>query len=392
MIVISDVYTPNKIWRKFERSFECCLGNRGIWWIQEELKRAGNDKYKRGNFLDALYLYDKAIAISAAALTGLGRFMEAVRECEEAVCLDPGYCRAHQRLASLHLKLGHVEIARKHISFQGQHPDPTELQKCIDSRRIGDWKNVLRECDAAIAAGAESSPKSEALLKLHQLDDADSCLGKIPRFEPLLASFSQTKFFGMLSNAYIFFARAQVEMALGRFENVASAAKKAGLIDHRNAEVAVMLNIVRLVERAHARVNDLFNSGKYAEACSYYGEDLKSDTSNSVLHCNRAVCWSKHGNWERSVEDCNQALNIHPKYTKALRHEAASYGKCIFVIKTCLFNLYMFLPLPSGKRYSTLILTTMRASHGLCYVHYMLGHVKNSIIFFSFVAQHTFIQ
>ncbi|KAI3918811.1 hypothetical protein MKX01_042131 [Papaver californicum] len=318
----------------------------------EELKRAGNDKYKRGNFLDALYLYDKAIAISpenaayrsnrAAALTGLGRLMEAVRECEEAVRLDPGYFRAHQRLASLHLKLGHVEIARKHISFQGQHPDPTELQKlqaverhlnrCTDSRRIGDWKNVLRECDAAIAAGAESSPqllacRAEALLKLHQLDDADSCLGKIPKFEPSPASFSQTKFFGMLSDAYIFFVRAQVEMALGRFDNAASAAEKAGLIDHRNAEVTVMLNNVRLVASARACGNDLFNSGKYAEACSAYGEGLKSDTSNSVLHCNRAVCWSKLGNWERSVEDCNQALKIQPKYTKALRRRAASYGK-----------------------------------------------------------------
>ncbi|KAI3849284.1 hypothetical protein MKX03_001683, partial [Papaver bracteatum] len=56
---------------------------------------------------------------------------------------------------------------------------------------------------------------AEALLKLHKLDDADSCLGKIPKFEPSPASFTQTKFFGMLSDAYIFFVRAQVEMALG---------------------------------------------------------------------------------------------------------------------------------------------------------------------------------
>jgi len=80
----------------------------------EELKRLGNECYKRGNFVDALSLYDRAIAMSpasaayrsnrAAALTGLGRLGEAVRECEEAVRLDPNYGRAHQRLASLFLR------------------------------------------------------------------------------------------------------------------------------------------------------------------------------------------------------------------------------------------------------------------------------------------------
>ena len=78
----------------------------------EELKRAGNEQYKKGHFAEALSLYDRAIAISpanpayrsnrAAALTSLQRLGEAVSECEEAVRLDPNYTRAHQRLASLY--------------------------------------------------------------------------------------------------------------------------------------------------------------------------------------------------------------------------------------------------------------------------------------------------
>ncbi|KAF8391236.1 hypothetical protein HHK36_023538 [Tetracentron sinense] len=317
----------------------------------EEVKRAGNEEYKRGHFVEALCLYDRAIAISpenaacrsnrAAALTGLGRLIEAMRECEEAVRLDPGYGRAHQRLASLHLRLGQVENARRHLYYPGQHPDPAELQKlqavekhlirCADAWKIGDWKSALRESDAAIASGAESSPqlfacRAEALLKLHNLEDADSGLSNIPKFEPS-PSCSQIKFFGMLSEAYLFFVRAQVEMALGRFENAVAAAEKAGQIDPCNIEVAVMLNKVRLVARARTRGNDLFKSGKFDEACLAYGEGLKFDLSNSVLYCNRAACWSKLGQWERSVEDCNQALRIRPNYTKALLRRAASNGK-----------------------------------------------------------------
>ncbi|WKA12005.1 hypothetical protein VitviT2T_029446 [Vitis vinifera] len=318
----------------------------------EEVKQAGNDQYKRGHFREALSFYDRAIALSpgnaayhsnrAAALTGLHRLPEAVRECEEAVRLDPGYWRAHQRLASLYRRLGQVENARRHLFVPGQQPDPAELQKllevekhlskCSDARRIGDWRSALREGDAAIAAGADSSPqiftcRVEAHLKLHQLDDAESNLSYIPKSEPSGQSSSQAKFFGMLSEAYLHFVQAQIEMALGRFENAVTAVEKAGQIDPRNVEVAVLLNNVRMVARARARGNDLFKSERFTEACAAYGEGLRLDPSNSVLYCNRAACYYKLGMWERSVDDCNQALYIQPNYMKALLRRAASYSK-----------------------------------------------------------------
>ncbi|PSS05653.1 TPR repeat-containing thioredoxin like [Actinidia chinensis var. chinensis] len=300
----------------------------------EEVKRAGNEMYRRGNYGEALLLYERAIAISpenaayksnrAAALTVVGRLGEAVRECEEAV------------------RLGQVENARHHICFNGQPPDKAELQKllllekhlnrCADARKIGDWKSALRECDAAMVAGAESSPqikacKAEAFLKLHQLENADSIMSSIIKIEPCPTSCSQTKFFGMLSEAYVLYVQALVDMAFGRFENAVAAAEKTGLIDYSNIEVAVLLNNVKLVTRARSRGKDLFDSGRYAEACNAYGEGLKHDLSNSVLYCNRAVCWSKLGVWEQSVEDCNQALKIQPNYTKALLRRAVSNAK-----------------------------------------------------------------
>ncbi|GAV60154.1 Thioredoxin domain-containing protein/TPR_8 domain-containing protein/TPR_11 domain-containing protein [Cephalotus follicularis] len=317
----------------------------------EEVKRAGNEMYRRGNFVEALALYDKAILMSpenaayrsnkAAALTAMGRLGEAVRECEEAARLDPGFGRAHQRLASLYLRLGQAENGKRHLCFPGQHPDPVELQKlqflekhlnrCADSRKIGDWKSVLRETDAAIAVGADSSPqlvacKAEALLKLHQIDDANSILSRIPKFEHNPSS-ARAKFCCMVIEAYVLYVRAQVEMTMGRFENAVSVAEKASLIDYSNVEIATVLNNVKTVARARIHGNDLFSTGRYAEACSAYGEGLKHDNSNSILYCNRAVCWSKLGIWEKSVEDCNNALRIQPNYTKALLRRAVSNGK-----------------------------------------------------------------
>lgn len=63
--------------------------------------------------------------------------------------------------------MGQVENARKHLCYPGMQPEPSEMQrlqvvekhisKCGDVRRVGDWKSVLREVDAAVAAGADSS-------------------------------------------------------------------------------------------------------------------------------------------------------------------------------------------------------------------------------------------
>ncbi|KAF7144942.1 hypothetical protein RHSIM_Rhsim04G0024900 [Rhododendron simsii] len=318
----------------------------------EEVKRAGNEAYRAGNLAEALSLYERAVSISpgnatyrfnrAVALAGLRRLAEAVKECEEAIRLDPGYVKAHHRLGSIFLRVGQVENARTHICFPGCQPDANELQKlqaveihlrkCTDARRIGDWRSAVREGDAAISAGADASPqlhtcKVEALLKLHQLEDANSSLSNIPQFEPSTPSCSKSKFFGMLSEAYLLFVQAQMEMAFGRFENAVTAAEKAGQIDPRNVEISVLLNNVRLVSRARVRGNDLFKSERFTEACSAYGEGLRIDPSNAILYGNRAACWFKLGLWERSVDDCNQALRFQPNYTKALLRRAASSNK-----------------------------------------------------------------
>ncbi|XP_047323652.1 TPR repeat-containing thioredoxin TTL1-like [Impatiens glandulifera] len=317
----------------------------------DELKQAGNQQYRHGHLIEALGLYDQAISMSpgnatyrfnkAVALIGLNRLFQAVKELEEAIKLDAGYGKAHHRLGSLLLRLGQVESAKRHLCIQGgQKPDVNDmkkiqalemhLNKCTDARKVSDWKTLLKECDAAIAAGADACTqlyacKAEALLKLHLLDDANANLPNISNFDS--SSMTQSTFFGMFAEAYVHFVRAQVEMAFGRFEDAVKEAEKAGQIDPRNVEVSVLVTNVRLVSRARTRGNNLFKSERFTEACAAYGEGLKHDSSNSILYCNRAACWFKLGMWERSVDDCSQALSIQPNYTKALLRRAASNSK-----------------------------------------------------------------
>ncbi|KAL0725445.1 hypothetical protein Bca4012_040044 [Brassica carinata] len=320
----------------------------------EEVKKAGNEMYRKGNFSEALSHYDKAISLSpenpayrsnrAAALAASGRLKEAVKECLEAVRLDPSYVRAHQRLASLYLRLGEAENARRHICFSGQYSDQADLQRlqtlekhlrlCTEARKIGDWRTVVAEVDAAIANGADSSPqlvacRAEALLRLHRIKDSDLCISSIQRLDHHHHHTQPPeKLFGMVCDAYVLCVQAQVDMALGRFEDAVVKAERAMKIDHsNNSEVVSVLNNVTNVAKARTNGNKLFSSGRYSEASVAYGDGLKFDGFNSVLYCNRAACWFKLGMWDQSVDDCSQALSIQPSYTKALLRRAASYGK-----------------------------------------------------------------
>ncbi|XP_010327115.1 inactive TPR repeat-containing thioredoxin TTL3-like [Solanum lycopersicum] len=314
----------------------------------EELNTQANEIYRKGNFAEALSLYDKAIAISprdgrfhcnrAAALMGLKRIIEAVKECEEAIRLSPAYVRAHQRLGTLLLCLGQVENAREYLHCLDQKPDQATLEKlqaveehigkCAVARRSEDWTTMLKKAVAATTSGADASPQlfacqAEAHLKLHQLKDAELWIYKARTYE-LSATECRSKIFGMLSEAYIFFVQAQIDSSLGKFDDACTAIERAARIDLQSAEVTGKLKNMRLVGKARTHGNEHFNAKRYAQACTAYGEGILLDSSNSVLYYNRANCWFKLGEWEKSLDDCTHALLIRPQYTKALFRKAAS--------------------------------------------------------------------
>ncbi|KAF6149102.1 hypothetical protein GIB67_038885 [Kingdonia uniflora] len=309
----------------------------------EQLKVMGNEDYKEGRFAEALALYEHAILIDpskasyrsnkSAALTALGRLLEAVFECREAIKIDPYYHRAHHRLANLNLRLGEAEKALYHYKHSGPEADTTDiakakilqthLLKCTEARRHRDWNTLIKETGLTISCGADSAPQiftlqAEAFLKLHRHQDADTTLLNGPNF-----NFDDcTKFFGPVGNANLLLIRAQVDMAAGRFDDAVVAAQRASRLDSSNKEINAILRRTRGAAAARSNGNELFKTSKFLEACTAYGDGLKHDPLNSVLLCNRAACQSKLGQFERALEDCTKALNVRPSYTKARLRKA----------------------------------------------------------------------
>ncbi|KAM7261665.1 hypothetical protein ACFE04_020742 [Oxalis oulophora] len=314
----------------------------------EQLKIMGNEDYKNGNFAEALSLYEAAIAIDpkkasyrsnkSAALTALGRLLEAVFECREAIQIDPRYHRAHHRLANLHIRLGEADKAIYHYKHAGPEADQDDiakartlqahLNKCTEAKRLRDWHTLVKETQSAITDGADSASliyalQAEAFLKLHRHQDADEALRSGPNFDV----DDCTKFFGPIGNANLLVVRAQVDIATGRFENALGAIQRAARLDSNNREVNAVMRRARAISAARLKGNDLFKTSRFSEACVAYGEGLEHDPYNSVLLCNRAACRSKLGQYEKAVEDCSTALNLRPRYTKARLRRADCNAK-----------------------------------------------------------------
>jgi DnaJ family protein C protein 7 len=99
--------------------------------------------------------------------------------------------------------------------------------------------------------------------------------------------------------------------------------------DGGDEEVRTLLELVRQMERIKQDANKLFNKGAVAQAQDKYTEALMlcpwASTYNAQLLSNRGACHLKLHNYTSVVEDCSNALDLAPKYVKALLHRARAY-------------------------------------------------------------------
>jgi small glutamine-rich tetratricopeptide repeat-containing protein alpha len=62
--------------------------------------------------------------------------------------------------------------------------------------------------------------------------------------------------------------------------------------------------------------NRLMKEEKYNEALVAYGRAIALDASNPIYYCNRAAAFSRIGDFQKAVDDCNQAIRYDPNYGK----------------------------------------------------------------------------
>ncbi len=102
---------------------------------------------------------------------------------------------------------------------------------------------------------------------------------------------------------------------------------------HPGAIRVVAKNAGRAAE-LKAQGNARYKAGDYFEAIRLYGraicycplEEIHSH-SRAVFHSNRAACHIAVGHHERCVDDCTVAIDLDPRYVRALMRRAKAYEK-----------------------------------------------------------------
>ncbi|KAL5708185.1 hypothetical protein ACHQM5_019006 [Ranunculus cassubicifolius] len=80
--------------------------------------------------------------------------------------------------------------------------------------------------------------------------------------------------------------------------------------------------------------NKLFGAGQYEDALSKYEHALSLvsemqsfEEIRSVCHANRAICYMKMEKYEDTIKECTKALELNPKYMKALVRRGEAHEK-----------------------------------------------------------------
>lgn len=97
--------------------------------------------------------------------------------------------------------------------------------------------------------------------------------------------------------------------------------------DHAKAKEA--FKRARQLKSKKDEGNEAFKANKFEEALKLYSEALTVDADNKMtnakLYFNRATVLAKLRRFEKSVEDCNSALNLDDSYAKAYLRRAKSF-------------------------------------------------------------------
>ncbi|ETM41545.1 hypothetical protein L914_12690 [Phytophthora nicotianae] len=144
------------------------------WQEMKQLKHNGNERFKRGEFQEAVRFYSEAVQIDpqhhefcaiiycnrAAAQMGLERYHTAILDCNEALQRKPNYPRALLRRARCHVALDMYHEAVKDFDrYLREQPRDKPADATADVRR------ERNEAKAAIAKAREEARQREAARK-----------------------------------------------------------------------------------------------------------------------------------------------------------------------------------------------------------------------------------
>ena len=302
----------------------------------EAFKEKGNQAYKNKHYDEALDFYSKAISSSpheptyytnrASVYIVKENYTLALKDCSDALKINPNHFRALLRGAKCYTILGNLEQSQE-LLFQAEKIQPGDPSLQAEIHELSETKSSLKSYETFMHA----ENYQQALYYIQRV--LEKCIGcmeiKVKKLEALILNGDMKKCEDMCDEIISKYGNiAEICFFKGKCTYYMGNVQPAKLIlrrilqnepDYRPAQVLVKQ--IKEFEGKKEGANQLFSSGKNAEAIVAYTDCLTLNPANryynSIILSNRAACYMKDSEFIKAMTDMNKAIELNPDYAKA---------------------------------------------------------------------------
>ncbi|ESL09821.1 TPR-repeat protein [Trypanosoma rangeli SC58] len=304
------------------------------------LKTEADATYEKAEYTLALELYSKAIEqqpldrlTRLSALHGnrssayfmAQRYSDCISDCLKAISLEPGNVRMYTRAAKAAAVMG--DMARA-VAQMETIPENLVTDSVIAKRK--NYKSGLELLQRAERAFGTPEGDEIWLMLVAQFSDtipfrlryAESLfkqkryLKAVDALEAVSSSRRSPKLWYMMAKC----------LYLSGFEHFERARLCLVDVQQLDENCAKLLKLINVVDEGKQKGNQLFQQKKFAAAVEHYTSAINAAQSNNqilrILYCNRAAAHKELGKYREGIEDCTNAIQLDPEFSKAYARRA----------------------------------------------------------------------
>ncbi|KAL4871749.1 hypothetical protein BDV12DRAFT_19263 [Aspergillus spectabilis] len=314
----------------------------------DTFKLAGNKFFKDGNYNRAIEEFTKAIDLNpnssiyrsnrAAANLAAHRYLDALEDAERADELDPNNPKILHRLARILTGLGRPADALEVLD---------RIQPPASAADRQNPEKMLRFISQAKETLASDRGVSMVVFCVEQARQGLGPGVKEPRAWTLLTAEAQLKMatgnsFGKAQDIAInmlrennqdpdaLLIRARAYYGLGETDQALKSLKICIGLDPDMKAAIKLLRMLQKLVRTKEEGNNAFKAKDYHKAIELYTEALSVDQANKDMNAkilqNRAQAHINLKQYDEAVNDCTEALQLDPTYSKAQKMRAKAHG------------------------------------------------------------------
>eukprot|EP00731_Ephydatia_muelleri_P020267 Em0012g1092a len=320
--------------------------------LAEELKKKGNSSFQQQDYRSAIDFYSQALCHNprcaayygnrSAAYMMLEDYSRALDDSITSIKLEESFTKGYLRAAKCHLMLGNPSLSldfyEKVLNVEPKNQQAIEemqvssnvknhLAKAIFDSQRGEYRDAVFRLDQCLRAAPYCIlfrvMKAEALVMCSRCEEAhDLCKLVLCIWCIEVLRVDAHNVDAIYVKALCFYYQDIPDKATQFFQEVLRVDP-----DHVKSRNAIKRSKLLLAKKEQG--NTLFKLGNNQAAYDMYSEalsiDPKNNSTNAKLLCNRALVGSKLGKVDQAIEDCTKALEMDPKYIRALQRRATLY-------------------------------------------------------------------